>query len=304
MATRSARRALGARAILAAGILALSASIIPAHAVGEPNLVDTSVDSGWTKHATTVGATYDALLGPTSTAVLVDGDGTAVAGTVVVQNQGVAFVASAPLVGANGPYTMTWTAVSGATSASRTTVRTFSVDTAVPAPPALSNPEPVLSNPFIPWPARPSALPAEACAPEVPDAPAPIPAVCQGLPWRGGTGVGATNIAVYGPGDTITIEGTAADRLGAFDSPTYTSGIKDVTIYFYPAFKDKFDPDLTIVVPGVCANKRCATTIDFTGDNAVELVELPQGIWTISAVAHDQAGNKSGESNPVTFNKV
>ena len=282
MATRSARRALGARAILAAGILALSASIIPAHAVGNPTVVDTSVDSGWTKHATVIGASYDLFLAQTSTAVLVDGNSAPVAGTVLVQDAGIAFTASAPLAGVNGPYTMTWTAVSASTPASTTITRTFSVDTAVPAPPALQSPEGVELTPYVPF-----------------DFPEPVGPTTIG-PYRG---IGAVRIALYAPGDTITIAGTAEDRRGVNSSVTYTSGLKKVTISFYDMFGD-LDPAQTINVAGTCASNKCAYAIDFTGDNAITLEDLPSGLWTVQAVAFDQAGNKSGESNPVTFNKM
>lgn len=150
MATRTARRGLGARAILAAIAVFAMAAIIPAQAAHSGlNLLSSTVDNGWaslTDRTSYTGA-YDPLdpaklranggvtyikarfnrtlcTAPIySSAVVTNRDGVAVAGTTVTfedyrffKNSVMKVAFATPLSGASAPYSVTWLATEHFTS--------------------------------------------------------------------------------------------------------------------------------------------------------------------------------------------
>ena len=100
MASRSTR-GRGVRAILAAGLFALLAASFSAYAgPGDaPVLRKSSVASGWSKSDTVISVDFDKLLAGTSTITVdrLSPPAGAVAGSTVVAQTGIAFVASSPL---------------------------------------------------------------------------------------------------------------------------------------------------------------------------------------------------------------
>lgn len=144
MVSHAVRR--GSRALLAAGIVALVASLpIGARASGPLAVVNTTVDSGWSNG--TIGALYNHAIEPTtggSNAVLKDKDNATVAGTVVVKASvteeipdSIVFASTDPLEEGKAPYTVTFTAVGQVSGEQVVTQKTFSVDLIQPQRPVI-----------------------------------------------------------------------------------------------------------------------------------------------------------------------
>lgn len=136
------------RATFVGGLVAIAAIAIPAHAATNPppQLIGTSVDSGWSNSATLIAATYDEALkravGNTAVSyvTVVDVNRADVGGVSSLDKSGktLIFTADDPLVPGDGPFTATFVAravgqVAGADDT--ITPRTFEVDISIPAAP-------------------------------------------------------------------------------------------------------------------------------------------------------------------------
>lgn len=133
-----------ARLVLAAMIASAVASIVPANALGAlaPNLVSTSVSTGWTNSGSLVMASFSKTLDMSASRITVtDRDGLPVVGNSFVlpaSQTNLNFTPQAPLGEHGMPYTATFTGKSlGQDPIIALTVveQTFSIDTVLPFPP-------------------------------------------------------------------------------------------------------------------------------------------------------------------------
>lgn len=132
----------GAMAVLAGGLLALSASMLPASAAGTPApqlQLGTSVDSGWSRLNKLVSADYDRVVDPAaSSVVLQDRDGVSVPGALDVDAKDATVLTFRPyrtLEESAAPYTVTITARAEGQDpavADTVTTRVFRLDALTP----------------------------------------------------------------------------------------------------------------------------------------------------------------------------
>lgn len=313
MATRKVWRGFGARVILAAGVLALSGSLVPAAAVA-PEVKQTSVDTTWSGSDRVISAVFNENLdagtptAPKTTAVLKRANGaTMPIKSINVSNDTVTvFVdesahpdlpapAKVYMYPAWGPYTITFTAISKSVGTDPATVtRTFNVDGAAPSI-LVDEPGDSLPN-FM----------------GVRDNPWVIPAPIMGNQ----TIYMDAGAAVFAPGDPIRLSALIKDRTDANGRTTFTSGLKSLRV----RLTDLATQDVTTIYSKL--NTSCTGDTDADGmmdlgetwtlctgtfdlldhtndenpgpDNAIDLsADIGPGLWSLQLVATDLSGLNS-----------
>lgn len=147
---RSSSKRRGLRAVLTGSLVAIAAASMPASAANPaPILLATSVDSGWSRSATLLVATYDAPLqrasGDTTLtfATLKNAAGTPLPGVSSIDSKDrktLKFLADDDLIAAQGPFTVTFRAhAAGQDEGAQDAVKavTFELDAASPKVPSL-----------------------------------------------------------------------------------------------------------------------------------------------------------------------
>jgi hypothetical protein len=251
------------RTILIAALVA-TAAFAPARAE-VPTVVETSVDSGWSRFTRDIAARYDLRLRPESGATLTDRNGAGVAGASVVAGTALHFVPDAPLSAVYAPYTVSFSATADVPEPETSTdIYEFSIDVDIPLAPELNSPVALVKTPDQ---------------------------------VRTASG-GAVDVNVVSPiVRQLVVDGSARDRVGPppiFDDAG-TSGIERVELRFYNAFGTAETAGARVTIRQTCY-VRCNTNAYF-----YEEPHLGIGVWTMRVFAFDLAGNQSASSRPMTF---
>jgi hypothetical protein len=278
MAPGSTRRGVGVRAILAAGLVTIMAAVMPATAAAPaPNLLQSTVDSGWNLSTTQIAARFNGSLAATSTATIQQ-NGVDVAGwTSSVQST--VLTMSGPALLADGTvYTIAFAVTGTQQDAGSATYGPFAfqVDPNGPYTPRITGPDALVDEEF-------QLFGENGVAPVRVDVGVADPTA----PASEITGVAQD----FAPdGDVSATSGIAKIELRFYDGIRQAAGLPAAVLSGRP---DNFAFNFFASVPA-------AADVEWSVDLA-EVEDLSSGIWTVRAIAYDSAGNVSSPSRPLTL---
>jgi hypothetical protein len=277
-------------------MVALAASLMPAHAATAPALINSSVDTGWSGSDKTVVLQFDknlsAATGSPSTASVLDKNGKAVAGTIAVSNNRLTFTAnpSPNPDDANlgnvymyfrlSPFTINYTAVNRADPTGTTTgSKTFTIDSGAPAV-HLDSP----TGNSIESVGGPHQVTFAGTT------------IYTGTPW-----------AVFAPGDSVLVDGSVADRKDDYTT-NWTSGVEDVKILLTDVGAQALQGTKAVVAADISNLANCqpaSAPTKCSGDVALANIDITDQmtvgtVYSMQVIATDLAGYQ-GYSQPINL---